>query len=85
MKWASLGNSILPRDKLLSLSRTAVEKSEPHFGSDADTPRPFAKAWMEDDDEFSPVKAQYEIMLKNVGGTHAEQWKKSMEIHNTKK
>ena len=80
-QWTSLGNLILPRDKILSLSTSAVEKAEPSgSGKDEAQMRPFVKAWVEDTDEFAPIKKQYMIMLKNLGGTYSDQWKKSIGI-----
>lgn len=80
-QWALLGNLILPRDKLLSLSTSAVKNAEPNRSS-SDSIRPFASAWFEDSEDFKPIKIQYEAMLKNLGGNHADQWKESMNIDN---
>jgi len=81
-EWASLGNLILPRDKLLSLSTLAVEKAEATFHDSATstTTRPFALAWFQESSEFIPIKRQYESMLKIVGVVHADLWKEKMGI-----
>lgn len=78
-EWAALGNLVLPRDTLLSLSIATVEKSEESFVSEENSNR-FANAWFLNSSEFLPVKIQYERMLSSVGETHAEEWKNQIHI-----
>jgi len=89
-EWASLGNTILTWDNLMSFSENSAraaqsleekgkfaESSSSPSGSDCS----FAQHWLRDvETGFSPVKCQYQRMLKTVLPEKAKQWKESLGI-----
>ena len=80
MKWASLGNLILPRDKLLSLAEAVVQAVDP-----SDKHIKFAVLWKKEEasSSFLGIKHQYLRMLKTIDEAHANQWKENVGIGAT--
>ncbi|KAL9183552.1 hypothetical protein ACHAXT_004408 [Thalassiosira profunda] len=77
-EWSALGNVVLPRDLLLSLSEEAVAaSSRVQVGEKSET---FAKLWTSDDDSFAAVKEQCTKMLAIVPEARAREWKEKIGI-----
>jgi len=71
-EWASLGNAVLSRDLLLSLSEQAIAA--------ANKTDEFASLWIKNDAHFAPVKEQYLRMLISTPEKTAESWKEKMGL-----
>ena len=71
---------ILPRDTLLSFSEDAAKAAE---ACEKDKNKSFAYYWAKNEDAFSPIKAQYERMLKSIPAARALQWKESIGIDDS--
>jgi hypothetical protein len=76
-EWSSLGNVILPRDKLIDFSSKAVEATN---SSETKNERKFAMLWKSGSSDFAAIKKQYERMLKLLPESAAEQWRTEKEI-----
>jgi hypothetical protein len=87
-EWANMGNLVMPRDLLLSVSSELVEAVD---SSETKEKRKFAKVWQcctkRDDPEneanavaFEPIKKQYERMLILLPETHRTKWKETVGI-----
>lgn len=71
-EWASLGNAVLSRDLLLSLSEQAIAA--------ANKTDEFASLWIKNNAHFAPVKEQYLRMLTSTPEKTAESWKEKMGL-----
>ena len=76
-EWASLGNLVLPIDNMLSWSEAAVKAAEANAEDESLT---FAHYWNENDDDFVPIKTQYERMLKGIPEDRRLKWKEAVGI-----
>jgi hypothetical protein len=87
-EWANMGNLVMPRDLLLSVSSELVEAVD---SSEPKEKRKFAKVWQsctKRDDPmneayavaFEPIKNQYERMLILLPETHRTKWKERVGI-----
>ncbi len=71
-EWASLGNAVLSRDLLLSLSEQAI--------SAVGKTDEFVSLWTKNDAQFTPVKEQYLRMLTSTPDKTAESWREKMGL-----
>ena len=75
--WSALGNLLLPRDKLVEFATSTVNAAN---ASENDN-RKFGRLWVETNDEdFDPIRRQYERMLKHLPDSQAEEWKEAVGI-----
>lgn len=73
-EWSALGNLVLPRDLFLSLAEEAIAAV---VGEESSV---FGELWAGDSDHFSPVKAQYVLMLTSTPDAKANEWKEKIGI-----
>ena len=77
-EWALLGNSVLSRDLLLSLSEQAIaaaDKTNEERKSEL-----FVTLWIKKDSHFTLVKEQYLRMLTSTSEKTSESWKEKMGL-----
>jgi hypothetical protein len=74
-EWSVLGNLLLPRDKLVEFATETVAAVD---SSESMHDRKFGSMW--DVQEFSPIRCQYERMLKLLPTARATEWKEGMGI-----
>ena len=77
-EWALLGNSVLSRDLLLSLSEQAIAAADKQ--NEEQKSELFVTLWIKNDSHFTPVKEQYLRMLTSTSDKTAESWKEKMGL-----
>lgn len=80
-EWASLGNKVMPRDKLVHFTLRVVEAVD----STSRSPKgKFSALWKADDSRFGEVKQQYERMLKLLPSSQADHWRQEVKLDDAR-
>ena len=77
-EWSSLGNAVLSRDLLLSLSEQAIAAADKEV--DEHRSELFASLWTKNDVHFASIKEQYLRMLSNTPAKTADNWKEKLGL-----
>lgn len=81
-EWSALGNVLLPRDAMLRFFTDTVHAVDSLATSET---LKFANTWKSNTQVFTPVKKQYERMLKQLPEASAKQWKEKHGIDDAEK